>query len=666
MMNTPPGNRAALSQNRAEEYGFDVWKHFVIPPFFDQPGLLEANKPRVFIGGRGCGKTMLLRYLSHQTTFSELRTSIPASAASHIGLYWRADTQFANAMTKRDITDDVWSSAFNHMTGVLISIEVLASLRSIAASQCDVLSEEDLKKLTFERLSAFDSGLPSQVDALYSWLERKVWELESWVNDVHKKPEPNFLPGRRFVLAIIKNITSQLPTLKHSTFQVYLDEYENLCPYQQLLINTWLKHSEPPLIFNLAMKRNAFTQKDTTGNESLSHIHDYREHDLEAYLLEGDFNLFASEILLLNLNVAGLANKQVDLPLLRDPNGLHTRRSKEYGPRVIHTAQGMFPDLTEADIASDIFKDHTLTDKLRKSIGNALTKRAPGFEVSRFFRPALPEATTIVPALLHRKRITPEEIERELDLLAQGKDNRFTGTTDWIHNNFLGCVLQLYAPISRACPVYGGFRSFCQLSKGNIRHFLELCFKSISRGIADDGSIRLPISTADQAEAARQVSGAFLNEIKSFGRHGNRLHAFVLRLGSLFALAHMRPTQSEPEQNHFSVSHGTSSVTTEDLDFLREATKWSVLFETQETKKKDEYHAETVEYVLNPIYAPRFHISYRKRRKIDISTGELNILIRGSLDQFNLLMKEASRKWEVASEDLQQTFLPSFGGEEKQ
>ena len=64
---------SVFSKNRAEEFGYDVWEHFVIPPFFDQLELEKAKKPGVIIGGRGSGKTMLLRYLSHQTMFSPKR-----------------------------------------------------------------------------------------------------------------------------------------------------------------------------------------------------------------------------------------------------------------------------------------------------------------------------------------------------------------------------------------------------------------------------------------------------------------------------------------------------------------------------------------------------------------------------------------------------------------
>src|SRR6476646_6816496 len=90
-----------LASNRTEELGYEVWKEYVLPPFFCNLTIGDTKKPRIIIGGRGCGKTMLLRYLSHESAFSKSRLRIDKDALSHIGLYWRSDTQFASLMQHR-------------------------------------------------------------------------------------------------------------------------------------------------------------------------------------------------------------------------------------------------------------------------------------------------------------------------------------------------------------------------------------------------------------------------------------------------------------------------------------------------------------------------------------------------------------------------------------
>jgi hypothetical protein len=124
-----------------------------------------------------------------------------------------------------------------------------------------------------------------------------------------------------------------------------------------------------------------------------------------------------------------------------------------------------------------------------------------------------------------------------------------------------------------------------------------------------------------------------------------------MRLGTLFELAHQRPTLSESEQSHFSVGAGTRELTPEVYAFLREATKWSVLFEEEETKTKAEYSPITVDYVLNPIYAPYFHISYRKKRKLDLSTDDLICLVNGSVEDVKALFRQYSKKWKIEPDE---------------
>lgn len=643
--------QSVLSKNRAEELGYDVWKHFVIPQFYPHLDLQTARKPRLIIGGRGCGKTMLLRYLSHQSMFSSARPNIPSDATSHIGLFWRTDTHFASLMSGRNVPEDTWDVAFSHMASVILGIEVLDSLESIARSKSPALSREDISKLNFNHLRAFDPELPSSHAALRSKLQESLWTFESWVSNVRKVDEPKFLPGDKFILAIISEIRQQFPLLKDSNFFVYVDEYENLQVYQQKIINSWLKHSESPLIFNIAMKRNAFEILDTTGPERLSDIHDFRKHDLEEYILDENPALFFAEILFLELSIAGVLDPPISVGNLRDPSKLSERKEEKYVQKALSAAQDLFPDVPHGELARTVFQEPSLSNKLRENIEKALIKRGSVVGIDRFFRPHIPEASIVAPAILNRKNQKPELVAEEMDRLERDEENKFTGSTDWIQNNFIGSLLQLYKPYKRACPFYAGFRTFRLLSRGNIRHFLELCYKSINRTLSNGGYISKPLTPNLQAEAARQTSTAFLGEVRSFGPHGHQLHAFVMRLGTLFELAHQRPTLSESEQSHFSVGAGTKELTPEVYAFLREATKWSVLFEEEETKTKEEYSPITVDYVLNPIYAPYFHISYRKKRKLDLSTDELICLVNGSVEDVKVLFRQYSKKWKIEPDE---------------
>lgn len=95
--------RQAFVRNRAEEFGHDIWDSYVLPPYYPNLGLEHARKSVVLEGGRGCGKTALLRYLSYNTQFSLHRAVLPDSATKNIGLYLKADTQYFSAFAGDDL-----------------------------------------------------------------------------------------------------------------------------------------------------------------------------------------------------------------------------------------------------------------------------------------------------------------------------------------------------------------------------------------------------------------------------------------------------------------------------------------------------------------------------------------------------------------------------------
>lgn len=642
---SPEKLSTVFTQNRTEEIGLDVWQHFVVPPFFDRLDLETARKPRVIIGGRGCGKTMLIRYLSYHSTFSPKRPSVPREATRHIGLYWRADTQFALLMTGRNLSPEIWASAFSHFVALTVAADVLDSIIAIWASGALASEPHDIDDVSLSGMTTFDPDFGGGINAVRQAIERHIRRFEVWTSNVGKVQEPIFMPGTHFVSALIAECKLQNAIPDDAIFFVYVDEYENLLEYQKRIINTCLKHSEQPLIFNIAMKRHGFSTRQTVGDESIVDIADFRTHDIEGYLDQG-FDLFAAEVLMLTLRIAGW-NVPIEEAHLRDPAQLASRREPGYREEVLGVVRRMFPGLSHEELARRVFEDNTMRGRLLRIIERALKARNSDIPASEFLRPLFPQASVVASALLHRNALKPAEVLEEMNKLSVGEPNRFTGNTDWTQNNFVGCLLALYEPSARVCPIYAGFDTFTLLAKVNLRHFLELCHQSLADYTSPTDINAVSVDVDRQAQAARHTSNAFLGQIRSFGRLGNRLHSFVLRLGSLFALAHQRPTQSEPEQAHFSVTRGNKPFTNDDQKFLDEAVMWSVLFEAEETKVKDQPAGSYVEYVLNPIYAPYFKITFRKRRKLELNIEEFRVLESGSYDDFNRLLKQYSRMWTV-------------------
>lgn len=621
-----------LARNRAEEYGKDLWTEFVIPPYYSKMELLQSEKPSVIEGGRGSGKTMLLRYLCHDTQFSINRKNRIEEDINRIGIYWKMDTQFAKIMDKRGEVSDIWIHAFINMGVLILSREILGSLANIHDSTFNDKNNNFLQLLDFSDLQSFDENIPSDFDTIRSFFHSRYNQFQVWVSNYKKIEQPLFYPID-LIKDLINLIKSQVPILKNTTYHVYIDEYENLLDQQKKIINTWLKHSQSPLIFNIAMKHNAFNMRETLGEEKIVAIHDYRMFDIEN-LLDNNFKTFAYEILLLKLKKSGFDNIPIEESKLFDSsnNVIELRKSNEYRASVETKIKELFPGHTNKELSVLMLQDTVIRGKIEELIKSAF--KLKGLENAISLDDNYPEAMIVLPALLSRTTITINDVITELSLYKEGNKSEFK---NWISNNLVGCILHIYGKLNRICPFYAGYEAFVTMSKDNIRHFLELCYTSLAQ--VDTLSPIISIPQKQQAAAVKQVSSNMLKEIKSLGIQGNALYAFALRLGTVFEEGRKKITQSEPEQTQFNIKDTPSPKT---LSFINELVKWSVLYETKLTKQKD--LESGVEYQLNPIYSSYFTISYRKKRRISLTNSDFEIIAFGEAADFEYFLKNKYSK----------------------
>lgn len=622
---------SSLTRNRAEEYGFDLWDEFVIPPYYPQLELMKSEKPQIIEGGRGSGKTMLIRYLCHATQFSPKRKNISAKDYKRIGIYWKMDVQFSKLMSMRGAEDSLWLDAFINMGVLVLTKEIIESLYNI--KKTNALAEREINGIDFSALKDFDSFIPVELDLLRTYINSQYNKFQSWVSNYKKIEQPIFYP-KCFLDCIIVTIKEQVSILRDSFYSVYIDEYENLIETHKRIINTWVKHSQSPIIFNIAMKHNSLDITETLSEEHIVEIHDYRLIDIER-LLKEYFSIFASEIFLLKVH-----NHLVELfdstDYLFDTSqeSLSKRLTNQYATFINDKISSIFPKISSKEIANRMISDEKIRNKLFSFIEKDLEILGQG-QYTQQCKDAIcvPEAFIILHALLSRSSVDVPYIVAQLDAYIKNKESKFK---EWIHNNLVGCILNIYGKMNRLCPLYSGYDTFLTMSKDNIRHFLELCYTSLSHS---DNFEKQTVDIKDQMTAVKYVSDNMLNEIKQLGASGNILYVFAYRIGNLFEEFRKRDSQSEPEQNQFSIK---GELTNKSSFILNELIKWSVLYKSKLTKQKDVESGS--EYQFNPIYSAYFTISYRKKRRIEISANDFNILCFGNDEEYNKFVKRITSK----------------------
>lgn len=643
-----------LTKTRAEEHEEDIWGEFYIPPYFNKLLLKSATKSSYIVGKRGCGKTMLLKYLDYHTAFSSKRNKIPEKEVSHIGIYWRADTQFCNSLNHRGLTEHDWISIFNEYFSLIIAIEIIKSIKTIATSAFEKFSNDDFNNLKFNSIPDFHSDFPSDAKELQSYLESKRRRFSTWSSHIAKVEKPIMPPGKHFLDSMIEDIKKAVG-LENSSFYIYVDEFENLAQYQKRVLNTFLKHCQKPILINFISKELA-DETATTGSESINATHDFRLQPLDGLMSAEETKVFFSEVFLANLDLSENKADSELVTCLRSFNHIGSRSTAEYKSTLINRIKSLFPSKTLKEFAADSFNNPSINSILQTRISNALKGGETKLTVDDFLSfDSVPEAIIILPALLNRPKNPPEALLSHLETYSKTSTGPYK---DWLHNNLFGGLLELYRPYNNLCPVYSGFDTFFTMSNSNLRHFLILCYKSLEiADLLDERSDSISIET--QSRAAVESSDQLIKEIQTFGTQGNRLRMFVLRLGGIFRGLQSSPPMSEPEQTQFTINAGKRALSDEESAFLSEAKKHGIITEVLETKTKSFTGADIVDYHLNPIYSPYFQISYRKKRKIPMSVEDFQVLSLGSEDDYNALVKKLLKN-EPKNEDVPSDSQPDL------
>lgn len=630
-----------LARTRAEEHEADIWGEFFIPPYFDRLDLTTATKSAYITGKRGCGKTMLLKYFDYHTAFSKRRTDIPSDAIEHVGIYWRVDTQFCSSLKFRDIEENDWSVIFECYFGLVIATELLHAVEAIAESSYPNFGAGELAALSLPSAADYLPGAPAGTRELIQHLESLRRKFTTWVSNVKAMARPILPPGRDFILSLIADLRRQ-PVLAGLSVFVYVDEIENLVQYQRHVLNAFLKHSQRPLIVSFTSKEHP-SDNETTGPESINATHDYRLVDLDNLLtLTGASMPFFAEVFLGNLDIAAGNTTSERLNIVRSQVRLADRQKLTYQKEVLAEMRSRFPELTDKQIAESALQTPALSESLYRRIGKALKERHSHLVTEDFMADGMPaEALVTLPALLNRETLLPENVLAELRKYAKDRSGSFASS--WVHNNLFGALLELYRPFARECPLYSGFDTLCSMSNNNLRNFLILCYKTLEVAELRDSSDP-PYSVEIQCRAAYDASEQLIKEIRTFGRFGDRLRVFVLRLGSIFRALQASPAMSEPEQNQFTINSGGRALQSDELAFISEALRFGILVEQLETKSKSGVGQDIVDYQLNPIYAPYFQISYRRKRKLEISVEQFHMLIMGNEDEYRDLARGLARQ----------------------
>ena len=221
---------------KAEYLRERIFELYTRPAYF--PGL-ETNRPCALIGGRGTGKTTVLRSLSYQGRYALSKGQNAVKDWAYYGMYTRVDTNRVTAFAGPDLPDLSWRRLFSHYINILFCSQITDFLKwyrrfvqeahRLDASACEQVSLS---------LGIEASSDEAQLEAA---LKLAKIRFEAYLNNLKAEQLP-FISMQAAPLDLLMEAVCSLPQFGGKRFFFIIDEYENFLDDQQTVLNTMVKH----------------------------------------------------------------------------------------------------------------------------------------------------------------------------------------------------------------------------------------------------------------------------------------------------------------------------------------------------------------------------------------------------------------------------------------
>lgn len=579
-----------------------LYQLFLAPAFLAE---LETNRCCLLIGGRGTGKTTLLKGLSLEG--QRHRLAKDDSKLSSIGVYLRINSNRVAAFTGPELKQDRWNRVFGHYLNLLLVDELLRTLLALSeARSTEAISREGLGLVCTALHLEHCSDLPT----LRESVRRALIELEAAINNIGDGWDVDLsLQGQPIDLLV--EYLRVGPLLRDRLLFFLVDEYENLSESQQAVFNTLIKHAKLGYSFKIGVKSLGLKTRSTlVASETLSSPADYEQIDIVSKLEAEGFPQFASRVVQLRLD--GLSRQSsASRGSIPPPNvWLATLTLEEEAIKL-----GLESQLA---IMTETLKSQLGQHKYNLFIDLALLDQYAVFYLDARDPVAAAERAIADPAAW-RQRV----------------DNHRYAMLFSIRQRRVG--YRKY---------YAGWSTLCSLAAGNTRYLLQIVNEIAQAQTLSGNALEDEVSPEIQTRSAREVGYRNLTDLQGIAKDGTSLVRLLLGLGRVFNIMAVRPEGHAPEVNQFAVTETSDDRMLERTGALLDSgIQHQALVNFAGNKlARESGETRSSNFMLHPIYSPFFVYSHRKQRKMRISPEELNGLVDKPAQTIRAILAKTGRE----------------------
>jgi len=631
---------------------------------FEGEGLLSLIEPlaktsKHILGGKGSGKTHLMRYCSYPA--QKLRfvdgSLDDLFQQGYIGVFLRANILDTGRFSGKGQGDEKWGPLFNfyfelrlveHLVHILAD---LASLSSEIAQALDGISSEVVELFDIPPAEGF-ADWNSVLHHVVAIRKRVDHAVNNCVFTRNLSVNISISPGA-LLFGLPKLVSVRVAELRNMRFIYLLDEVENLSIGQQRFINTLIRHRQDPCTFRLGarlygIKTHANYGSDEENKDGSEFRALYLDQLIRARSRTDEYKRFSKELCAKRLIDGGVIDRSSDLKKVIDrlPDFFSTFSSENFYETQIN---GIFNSASSNEPA--YFK------KLMEQLAGRTDQQTASLTSNEMAQIVLDLRVSIAP-LLEKLNIFMfyQDWFRGKPLVFSAKEIR-KGCAAFIANEPAGhrhkrlyghfsldLLAQMYRDFKLSpTPMYSGFDAFVKMSAGVPRNLLVI-LRNVYKWSSFNGERpfydrQIPIST--QCEAVSQSAGFFFDEDARPGIDVPSTQNAVERLAEY--LREVRFSSKPVEVSPLAFSVNVSDLTEKAKQTLRLAENWSYIFKIVKGRPNANSQHIDDKYQLNPMLSPKWDLPVSVRGDVRLSKALAEAIFGDvSNDTFKLVLQEAT------------------------
>lgn len=596
----------------------EILETFVEMNFIGELVSATAETPLLLTGGKGSGRTHLLRYWSYPVQMmrsgGSLRKSIEQNG--YVGIYLLIGGLNPARFQSQSITRNASVLLFGHYLDLTLTNSVIRALqlaekqRLIDEREIEIYSEHMASVYAFDK----EKGI-NTLQELESKLQCCRIELDSEINRAILEDRPvkyniSYEVGEPLLQAA-DILRSSFQALGHTRLTFLLDELENLGEPHQRYIHQFIRSVQPGTTIIVGSRtygiRTYETLTDGETNRPGSEFDEVQLDDVMRDQQPAVFRDFCVELATKRFAKAKVTD--VDMQrLFEDMNKaddafLQSIARKDSSPAL----ERLVRNLQEAGWSdSELIRE--VSRLVRCSEDRLLEKAA----ILGFYQDVNRGAEPLDIAL---------KISREIDAHLAGNRARLARLLHHFRRDFLAQLRREHS----VRQVFGGFDNIVVLADSNPRSFVNIMRAVIAWAeiMGEEGKNGTTYSIAAQTRAITDVSDWFYNDSLAVGDHTTEVRTGIERIAELFQKMRFSDKIVESSLCTFLVDEESLSQSTKAA--IRTACAWSLLIQRPRRYNKNDAR-KLITLQLNRMLAPKWDLPTGRRGVVELNSKELDAI----------------------------------------